>query len=395
MRKSYNFLTTLLSIMVLFFSVNLFAQEIGEVIWEDHFDDPAQDFILNNVGWLYFGEDDGLVGQVTMQDGVGEEGRAFIKSGVFNIVIGAAVIETNGFSHVDPAEYDSTEARWNAQNANIDPNQNITFKVNFNKITNVPGGTYEAAGGTYFVCGTRMYNPRGYGDPIEDSTYVLFISPLTHTSMIAKFSGDLAILDPSSWTVMAQSTDFEYDLLVDYWVQFYLYEGDLKVKVWEGEFEDGDSEDWLMEATDPEPWVRGTWTEFGLIGDPVVDGTTPDGDEIYLDDIVVSRVSVTDIEPGITNAPNKFELQNNYPNPFNPTTTIKFSLEKAGLTTVNVYSLSGQLIRTLINENRSAGANEVKFDGKDSNGKRIASGVYFYQLSSNKQVETRKMIMLK
>lgn len=89
------------------------------------------------------------------------------------------------------------------------------------------------------------------------------------------------------------------------------------------------------------------------------------------------------------------ELHGNYPNPFNPQTTIRFSTADKVPVKIEVYNLKGQLVRTLMNESKSAGNHSVIFDGKDSNGIRVASGVYFYKMHAGSFSATRKMIMMK
>ncbi|HKW13108.1 MAG TPA: FlgD immunoglobulin-like domain containing protein [Candidatus Krumholzibacteria bacterium] len=88
-------------------------------------------------------------------------------------------------------------------------------------------------------------------------------------------------------------------------------------------------------------------------------------------------------------------LEQNIPNPFNPRTTIGFTLEKAGRASINVYAVNGTLVRTLLDERRDAGPNRVSWDGTDQSGKPVASGVYMYRLSSSGQTATRKMLLLK
>ncbi|MFO7895792.1 MAG: T9SS type A sorting domain-containing protein [Candidatus Cloacimonadales bacterium] len=89
-------------------------------------------------------------------------------------------------------------------------------------------------------------------------------------------------------------------------------------------------------------------------------------------------------------------LQQNYPNPFNPTTTIKFSVATENQPTeLTIYNLKGQKVKTLVDAELSAGRHTATWNGKDSNQKNVASGVYFYQLSNPQQTETRKMILMK
>lgn len=86
---------------------------------------------------------------------------------------------------------------------------------------------------------------------------------------------------------------------------------------------------------------------------------------------------------------------NNYPNPFNPSTTINYSLPTNGAVTVEVYNTKGQVVNTLVNEQQTAGDHSVVWNGQDSRGDGITSGVYFYKIKSGKFTSTKKMILLK
>jgi len=95
-------------------------------------------------------------------------------------------------------------------------------------------------------------------------------------------------------------------------------------------------------------------------------------------------------------APEDFQLEQNYPNPFNPTTTIRFGLADAQtFVSLKVYDVSGREVRTLINENISAGQYSVEWDGKDNNGREVSGGIYLYRLTAGSFVQTRKMTFLK
>jgi hypothetical protein len=85
-----------------------------------------------------------------------------------------------------------------------------------------------------------------------------------------------------------------------------------------------------------------------------------------------------------------FALLGNYPNPFNPTTTISYTLENAGKVELAVYDLTGSLVTTLVDGYRSVGTHEVTFDATG-----LASGVYVYNLTSGSSVATGKMILMK
>jgi hypothetical protein len=85
----------------------------------------------------------------------------------------------------------------------------------------------------------------------------------------------------------------------------------------------------------------------------------------------------------------------NQPNPFNPNTTISYSVPKDGQTTLAIYNLKGQLIRTLVNGNAKAGSFNASWNGKDDKGNSVASGIYFYRLTNEHQTITNKMLLSK
>ncbi|HMQ67371.1 MAG TPA: T9SS type A sorting domain-containing protein [Ignavibacteria bacterium] len=86
----------------------------------------------------------------------------------------------------------------------------------------------------------------------------------------------------------------------------------------------------------------------------------------------------------------KFKLHENYPNPFNPSTIIRFEIPENGHVKLSVYDITGRLIRTIVDEFRNAGAYESAFDGSS-----LSSGFYFYRLESGRNIETNRMILLK
>ncbi len=88
-------------------------------------------------------------------------------------------------------------------------------------------------------------------------------------------------------------------------------------------------------------------------------------------------------------------LIGNYPNPFNPSTTIAFSMKESAPVRIDVYNMKGQLVKTLVDEIRPAGNHTVFWNGMDNNNRSISSGVYFYKMTTGKFTSTRKMILLK
>ncbi len=114
--------------------------------------------------------------------------------------------------------------------------------------------------------------------------------------------------------------------------------------------------------------------------------------------------SWTDVEeePDMENSPEDFVLYQNYPNPFNPHTTIPFTVhgsretvDGSTPTTLKIYNIRGQLVRTLMNEKMIPGYYEVIWDGKDEKGKDVAIGIYFYRLKTKDYKKTKKMLLLR
>jgi hypothetical protein len=88
-------------------------------------------------------------------------------------------------------------------------------------------------------------------------------------------------------------------------------------------------------------------------------------------------------------------LAQNWPNPFNPATTIEFGLKESGHVSLRIYDAAGRLVRVLIDEDRPAGSYKAVWNGSDSAGAKVSSGVYFYRLSAGEFIRTRKMVLLR
>jgi len=100
-------------------------------------------------------------------------------------------------------------------------------------------------------------------------------------------------------------------------------------------------------------------------------------------------------ETGDRERPSEFDLSQNYPNPFNPSTKIEFTLARSGFVTLQIYDTLGRKVRTLVSEELSSGYKSVIWDGKNEDGKDVASGVYFYQLKVGDFSQPKKMLLLK
>jgi len=100
-------------------------------------------------------------------------------------------------------------------------------------------------------------------------------------------------------------------------------------------------------------------------------------------------ISVTDVEQNNSNLA-EFKLHANYPNPFNPSTTIKYSLSEALFTSLKIYDAVGNEVAVLVDELKSAGEHQIEF-----NAAGLSSGIYYYTLQAGSFIETKKMILMK
>jgi hypothetical protein len=115
--------------------------------------------------------------------------------------------------------------------------------------------------------------------------------------------------------------------------------------------------------------------------------------------LVLEETEIADFNGSAMNVstrvlPTRYELAQNYPNPFNPSTTINLSLPVAGEFSLTVFNIAGQVVRTF-NGTSDAGVVPITWDGMDSHGNSVASGVYFYKVTANSFSETKKMILMK
>ena len=92
----------------------------------------------------------------------------------------------------------------------------------------------------------------------------------------------------------------------------------------------------------------------------------------------------------IIGAPGNYELSQNFPNPFNPSTVINYQIPKSGFVKLSVYDMSGKELKSLVNENKEAGYYSVSFDGSG-----LSSGIYFYSINAGGFTETKKMMLVK
>ncbi len=99
---------------------------------------------------------------------------------------------------------------------------------------------------------------------------------------------------------------------------------------------------------------------------------------------------ITGIEDGQTGSPNSFALSQNYPNPFNPTTRITYQIPENSFVRLVIYNALGQMVKTLVNSNETAGEYNVNFNATD-----LPTGIYIYRLQAGNFVQAKKMILIK
>ena len=110
---------------------------------------------------------------------------------------------------------------------------------------------------------------------------------------------------------------------------------------------------------------------------------------------VVSGAPPVSVETEDPLIPDEFIVHQNFPNPFNPETEIRFALTKDSHVVINIYNTLGQQIGTLTDSQYSAGFHSVHWDGKDGNGSHVSSGVYLYQIQAGEFSQVKKMSLIR
>jgi hypothetical protein len=91
--------------------------------------------------------------------------------------------------------------------------------------------------------------------------------------------------------------------------------------------------------------------------------------------------------------PTVYALSQNYPNPFKVETGIRYQLPKPGKVTIAIYNVSGQRVKTLVNEHREAGFYTARWEGRSQNGQRVSNGVYFCRMKAGEYVSVKKILL--
>ena len=117
--------------------------------------------------------------------------------------------------------------------------------------------------------------------------------------------------------------------------------------------------------------------------------------ELYSRPITVTVEGVVGVTERTTQIQKTYALYQNYPNPFNPTTMIRYDLPKASLVVLKIYNLFGQEIRTLVDEFQSEGEKTLLWDGFNTKGQKVSSGIYVCQIKADSFSKSNKMIVIK
>ena len=110
---------------------------------------------------------------------------------------------------------------------------------------------------------------------------------------------------------------------------------------------------------------------------------------------VATDFSEGQVDLSIQRLPQAFALRPNFPNPFNPSTTIQYALPELAPVALTIYDLHGQRVRTLVQQEQTAGYYQMRWDGRDAQDRAVGSGVYLYRLEVDNFVQTRRMMLLK
>ena len=110
----------------------------------------------------------------------------------------------------------------------------------------------------------------------------------------------------------------------------------------------------------------------------------------YQDTTNCGQVSITE-----QILPNTYELYNPYPNPFNPVTTLRYDLPEDALVNITIYDMMGRVVKTLINDQQTAGYRSIKWNATNNAGSPVSAGIYLYIIQAGDFRQTKKMVLLK
>lgn len=137
------------------------------------------------------------------------------------------------------------------------------------------------------------------------------------------------------------------------------------------------------------------WFGFSYMYLRDTDVATPSVRNTVWNDIYVWFNGIPNSDITEDEVPKANKLSQNFPNPFNPTTTIKFDVRAKGHVSLKIYNVAGQLVKTMVNEVMDAGSYSKEWTGTNNAGVKVASGVYFYSFEAENFKATKKMVLLR
>jgi len=158
---------------------------------------------------------------------------------------------------------------------------------------------------------------------------------------------------------------------------------------------------WLNIGTLPTPWKAGEKLEVELedttnkLGGIASITLTNDGADVAEVILINKSIQTLNVESDAAEIPKEYSLVGNYPNPFNPATTIVYRLPVRAGVTLEIFDILGRTIKMLYNGTQNPGEYSQSWDGTDNSGVKVSSGIYFYKMHSNSYTCVKKMILLK
>ncbi len=237
-----------------------------------------------------------------------------------------------------------------------------------------------------------------YTDILLQNTISASVSENDYIKILSVEANELSVdtaeggLDYFHLETSVQNPDFQFELKFteNYMIINNLTLDNIGIYIYESSFKNSKpgTKD-LQKSNTANNWIK-VDSEIDTENNEVRFNTQNSG---YFSVVDMSQV-VTDVDDH-PQMPFGYTLEQNYPNPFNPETTIQFQLPVAEKVSLAIYNLKGQLIRILINENMPFGSYAFKWDGRDTQGVKVSSGIYVYLLKAGSFVKNRKMILIK
>ena len=246
------------------------------------------------------------------------------------------------------------------------------FETYVATVPSLHDSTALGTGWQYFMVSAVTHDPNLFYDSAVDSGYsVDNLSPCAPIGMLAEQSHEPAGLS-LSWAESVEEDLNCYHVYREFSDDFVPEPGNLVATPTDAGYFDGE---WT--------WASGYWYKVAAVD--------IHGNESGF--TITGPGSITGNEP--ESLPDATFLDQNFPNPFNPITTIAFGLKKSGYVSLRIYDAAGRLVATLVDESRLAGRYAAEWNGCDGSGSAMASGVYFYKLKTGIETVTLKMILLR